>query len=399
MSPALALLCCLLLLVGCGGSGSASKAKIRPVTEGGDPATEPENNEGGESDPESSAPVAGPTDDFMTITDPVNAAFTVDVPVGWDNLAYSVVDGQYSVSVVNSVSPDGGTVLFAGDPRLPSYWVPSLTDEITRTLINSVESMQLADYQPAPQYLQDYIGKKFGSLTGFEIVDVEPWSEMEQQLWDGLAAAGVRADNVDAARVRFRFTDDKGNSNEAFLAGVTMRTMAAWQVQLAGLATTGSSGDYEPMMLRMFNSIKITPEFKASQQARHEQAMASIQANTEAMRRRHEGNMAAIQASAQAHQQRMQSIWAANDASVASYYDRMKSSDVQHRAFLNAINDESTVSISGGQKLQVDNSYQRYWVNKSDGTYVGGDINFGDSQLRALGLNPSDYEEATVVRG
>jgi hypothetical protein len=29
---------------------------------------------------------------------------------------------------------------------------------------------------------------------------------------------------------------------------------------------------------------------------------------------------------------------------------------------------------------------------------VGGDINFGDAQLRQLGLNPSDYEQVTVVK-
>ena len=109
--------------------------------------------------------------------------------------------------------------------------------------------------------------------------------------------------------------------------------------------------------------------------------------------------MAWIQDSANAHQQRMESIWSANDASVASYYDRMASSDVSHRSFLNYINDERTVQTTEGQKFQVDDSYQRYWVNPTTGEYAGGDVNFGESQLRELGLDPGAYQEVEIVRG
>jgi hypothetical protein len=35
---------------------------------------------------------------------------------------------------------------------------------------------------------------------------------------------------------------------------------------------------------------------------------------------------------------------------------------------------------------------------KDDGTYLGGDINFDDQDLLALGLNPSDYQEVTIQR-
>ncbi len=71
--------------------------------------------------------------------------------------------------------------------------------------------------------------------------------------------------------------------------------------------------------------------------------------------------MAWIQQSAAAHRSRTQAIWAQGDASMQSYYDRMDSMDHTQRDFLNC-------------------------------------INFGDAQLRAMGLNPSDYEQVTVVK-
>ena len=149
----------------------------------------------------------------------------------------------------------------------------------------------------------------------------------------------------------------------------------------------------------MTKSKQTNPEFIALQDQRHQATMAMIQQRTDEMTRQHQANMAWIQDSANAHQQRMQSIWQAGDASVAGFYDRMRSGDVEQRQFLNYINEESTVQNSSGTKFQVDNSYQRYWMNTTDNTYVGGDVNFGESQLRELGLDPSAYEEVPTVKG
>ena len=108
--------------------------------------------------------------------------------------------------------------------------------------------------------------------------------------------------------------------------------------------------------------------------------------------------MAAIQSSAQRHQQRMQAIWAQGDANTKAYNDRMASSDAQHRQFLNYVNDERTVVSSSGKSFQVDDSYQRYFVNKQNGTYVGGDSTTDVDKLRTLGLDPNAYEEVKIAR-
>ena len=73
--------------------------------------------------------------------------------------------------------------------------------------------------------------------------------------------------------------------------------------------------------------------------------------------------------------------------------------DVQHRQFLNYINDENTVQNTSGQTFQVDDGYNRYWMNTVDNTYVGGDINFGESQPVEMGLDPGTYEEVQIITG
>lgn len=390
----------LLTAASCGGSSNEAAPSS---------STPPSSTGAGEDpvDPESSVPldepeplgeISGPTSEMVLVNDPVNNAFSVDVPVGWDNLVYSTVEGQVYRGVVNSMSPDGETVLFLSDPKLPNYWNPDTADEMTRLFAENLDSMELAYYVPAPDYFSDYIQTKFGHLDDFAILGTEENVQLEQLMFDSFANAGMSLAGGDAVDISFTFTDDDGRTSNAVITGMTMNSGPIWQADVWGIATTGSPDDYADMLWTMANSKKTNPEFAAWQEQQHQQTMAEIQANTEAMTRRHEANMAQIQASANAHQQRMQAIWAANDANVAGFYDRMNSSDVSHRGFLNYINEEKTVQVSGGTTMQVDNSYDRYWVNKNDNSYVGGGIDFDDSSLIGMGLNPSDYEEARIVR-
>jgi len=66
---------------------------------------------------------------------------------------------------------------------------------------------------------------------------------------------------------------------------------------------------------------------------------------------------------------------------------------------MNYINYENTVQNTSGQTFQVDDGYNRYWMNTVDNTYVGGDINFGESQLVEMGLDPGTYEEVQIIKG
>lgn len=132
-----------LTLAGCAGSGEdqagaalpASSARLSPE------ATEPEGQ--GDLPPQEPPAPVGPTSDFVTVTEPAFGSFTVSVPADWDNLVYATVDGQIHRTLVTSVSPDGQTVIFIGDPSIPSYWEPAMADDITRQFAEWLDSMEL----------------------------------------------------------------------------------------------------------------------------------------------------------------------------------------------------------------------------------------------------------------
>ena len=94
----------------------------------------------------------------------------------------------------------------------------------------------------------------------------------------------------------------------------------------------------------------------------------------------------------------MQGIWAANDASMNNYYQRMEAMDSNQRSFLNFIQGENTVRNDAGQVFQVAQGADVYYVNPGTGATVGGNVNFSEQDLIAMGLNPSDWTLTEVIR-
>jgi hypothetical protein len=336
---------------------------------------------------------SAPTTKTITLSDPVDNAFTVEVPEGWDSVAYS--SGRFEIhrNVVSSVSPDGKTVLFVGDPKIPYYWNPAYVTDIFKKTVKVVDFYEIKKYQKAEKYMPKYVTTKFGELPEFEITSVGPEPDLlaaiEKTLSGGFEAS--------TAEVRFSYAAS-GETINAVVVGWALNAGNAWSTDVYGLATDRDLDDYRPMLNAMASSVTATQDYNERSQQNNANSLAQIQAFGEELTRQHNANMAWIQQSAAAHQSRMEAIWAQGDASMQSYYQRMGSMDHTQRDFLNYINEEETVSGGETGTRQVASGATRYWVNKYDGTYVGGDINFGDAQLRALGLNPSDYEQVTVVK-
>ena len=331
------------------------------------------------------------------MSDPVENAFSVEVPVGWDSVAYSA--GKFDVhrEVVSSVSPDGKTVLFMGDPKLPSYISPGYADPVIEKFDKLLDYYEIRSYQPAESYFPDYVTRKFGNLPNFEISSVDSQPGTVQRLQQSYSDRGLSVPDAHAVEVRFSYTASD-ESIRGLVVGLTINSGSFWQVDVVGLATNGAIDDYRPMLSAMSISKQSNPEYMARFQADTQNNYAQIKAFGDQFTAQHNANMAWIQQSAAAHQSRMQAIWAQGDASMQSYYDRMDSMDHTQRDFLNYINEEETVAGSSTGTSQVASGASKYYVNKYDGTYVGGDINFGDAQLRQLGLNPSDYEQVTVIK-
>jgi hypothetical protein len=336
---------------------------------------------------------SAPTTKTVTMSDPVDNAFTVEVPEGWDSVAYS--SGRFEVhrNVVSSVSPDGKTVMFVGDPKIPFYWNPKYVTDIFKKATKVVDFYEVKKYEKAEKYLPKYVTSKFGELPEFEITSVDEEPDLLRAIEKTLSSSF----EASTAEVRFTYVAS-GEPINAVVVGWALNGGTAWSTDVYGLATNRDVDDYRPMLNAMAGSVTATQDYTERSQTNNEQSMAQIQAFGEELTRQHNANMAWIQQSAAAHQSRMQAIWAQGDASMQSYYDRMDSMDHTQRDFLNYINEEETVSGGETGTRQVASGATNYWVNKYDGTYVGGDINFGDAQLRELGLNPNDYEQVTVVK-
>ncbi len=387
-TPALALLVGLVLAAAtaCGGPNNSEEGKgdLIPSEGASTPAADV------------TVDMSAPTADVVTVADPVDNAFTVNVPEGWDSVAYSAggfYDARYMVS---SVSPDGKTVLFLGDPKLPLYWNPETVSPENADMASKLDTWEVAAYQPAETYFPDYVNRKFGELPGFEITSVESQPEVTQALQQAADAGGYPS-VLRVVEVRFEYIASD-EPIHALVTGITQDSGPFWTANVSGLATNREADDYKPMVNAIFNSLMPTDDYIARANAYHNDQMAQIQAFGEELTRQHNANMAWIQQSASAHQSRMEAIWAQGDASMQNYYNRMDSMDHTQRDFLNYINEEETVSGGSTGTRQVATGATNYWVNKNDGTYVGGDVNFGDTQLRALGLNPNDYEQVTVVK-
>ncbi len=338
-----------------------------------------------------------PATEFVTVRDPVEDCFTVKVPKGWFTRAYSSRAFDIHREVVISVSPNRDTVVFMGDPNIPQYWTPEYAENnpVLQQIVEVNRMVKISEYVPAEQYLPDYIQRKFGKLEGFKLGELTRNEKRVEDFKKAFADAGVPFGAGDAADQDFTYTDH-GTKMSARVVCITIQTSAFWMADVGGITTAGKPADFEQMTRTMAKSKKTNPEWTARQAAQHQQRMAEMQAFSDRMTAQHNRNMAWIQASAESHQRRMESMWAASDASVKSFFERSAASDLQQQRFLNYINDENTVSDSAGKTWQVATGYDRYFVNKETGKYLGGDINFDSEAIRRMGLNPDDYTETKI---
>ncbi|MBX3232742.1 MAG: hypothetical protein KF837_35785 [Labilithrix sp.] len=360
--------------------------------------------EGGKATPAVSASASAsaapattpPTTELETVKDPVEDAFTLGMPKGWQNRAYSARVFDVHSMVATAISPDGSVLLYFGDPGLPQYWSPAHATPVHREMQRFNPRMKIEPFVRATTYFPDYVKKKFGALPGFALEETAPDAEAEARSAQQFVEAGVKMVPT-AARVAFRYTD-QGKPMRGLVLGSTVDSGPFWIATVSGIAAAGDPKPYLPMLDAMSRTHRMNPAWQAEQARKHQAQMAQIDAFGRQLQAQHQQNMAALQASAQRHQARMSAIHAQADANMAAYNARMASSDAQHRAFLNYINEERTVVDASGKTYQVDGSYDRYFFNKNNHTYVGGDTTTDLEKLRALGLNPNDYEEVKIER-
>lgn len=332
--------------------------------------------------------IAQVTSETVLVRDPVENAFTVQMPKGWRNLAYLERAFDIGKEVLISESPDGNTVIWAGDPAQPMFFKPNIPNaQYIAMNIKYNPLMKFSEYIPAKQYFTDYTKRKFGKLSDFEFLGIEDDQEGYELNVKKMRESG-QSYPFECVNARFRFKE-KGRWMNVWVKGFAGDMDGFWFANSAGISTNGNPKDYNGMLLTMARTYKFEAAWKALQERRNQQAMEEI-------RRRGRENMQVLQDMANRHQVRMNAIRAQGDASMKAYYERDAASDRTHRNFINMINEETTVAGPDGKTHQVSNAYQRYYMHKRTGQYVGGDTHFDQDSLRKLGLNPDDYDEVKV---
>jgi hypothetical protein len=358
----------------------------------------------GISSDETLVAASAPTLDFVTMTDPVDDSFTVGVPRGWDSIAYSTGAFDAHREVVSTVSPDGGTVLFLGDPTVPNFWYPATATAEIIQFSEVLDYMDVREYDRAESYFDAWTQDKFGALPGFELDSVQTDTDGLARLAQQAAERGVQLPLHHAALVRFSYDSEQGRIH-GLIEGLTFDVGLSWATTVGGVATDRSPDDYVEMLHAMGGTLQTKEEWRQRSAANHAEIQRQQAEFTQQLIAQHNANMAWIQQSAAAHQARMEAIWAAGDASMAAYYERMDAMDYNQMQFINYLNEESTTAPVGsppggsttGQTWQVASGAEVYYVNPATGEYLGGDIDFDEQDILAMGLNPSDYQQVTVV--
>lgn len=336
--------------------------------------------------------------EWENVTDPVEKAFTIELPKGWKNEAYLKRIGIITHTIATTASPDGSAALFYGDPKMPTFIEPQSLLPHQR----NDPSVRGQAYTPAERFLPTYLKSRFGKMPGFQIIGVSPEPELVEKNRAIAQKQGFSLSDLNAARVDFTFKDGE-NVRRGAIYGTTLSIGMVWVASVAGIVSNDDPQKLRTMLFHIMESPKTDSEWKekekqaaADRQRQHEYVMAQIARNTEQLQINHRNNMATLNGMAVRHQARMDAIHAAGDASMAAYKARDIASDNNHRGFLNYITDQHTVAGPSGRTFQVENQYERYYINKSDNSYIG--LKGGTSLNDLNGVNPDDYEEAKILR-
>lgn len=327
---------------------------------------------------------------FTTVVDPKERSFSISMPVGWKNEAYLSRTYNLYRAIATTTSPDSRISFFMGDARMASYMVPNSLIDQNSEMATWNPLMKVAYYVDADSYFSQYIQEKFGSLPGFKIISKEEAPEFAQVYYDANLKNG-RQVGTTSTRIKFQYTGDN-KIYYGLINGVTIDLSVVWVCEMNGIISLDKPERFNKVLLSMLKSSKTDPEWKNQQQAIHEQKMAQL-------RRDYQNQQIAFSAMNQQHEIRMQNMQASHNAHNQNWANQQASIDRNHERFINVIRGEHTVADASGNTFQVDNSHQKYFVNKHNNTYIGSHSTTSIDDLRRInGVNPDDYQEVKIIR-
>lgn len=324
--------------------------------------------------PDKTAPAepAKPKIQYVSWQDPVEQAFSLEVPAGWR--IQGGTQRRASVDIVHilhAVSPDQKIQIIFNDGNIPVFAIPSQTLLWGGFREGSWYSpgygfrMMVMSYRPGLAFILDYLQRNFAPRLGsFELVDRKERPDIVadfNRIYSQSQAYGISF-QLHAGDAAFRYNQG-GEPGLGYGLAVTQVVQSAamgggnWSVTLL-LVTTCPEAEAETVRetsTHMFQSFRMNPQWVASQQ----------QLTADVSRIVTETNQA------------ISGI--IND----SYWTRQGVLDNVHRKFSNAtLGVTDVVDPATGESYKVEAGHNYYWVRSGGnqavgtGTYTRPDIDF-----------------------
>jgi hypothetical protein len=299
---------------------------------------------------------APPQVSYETFRDPSEAAFTVEVPRGFDVSGGLV--RRSSVEVwprLEAASPDGMIVVFAGDDDLRTYAVPNPTLEATGFSEGSEYSpgygvtFVVLPYLSGAEYALEHARRRLG-CEGFEQTGGGERPDLSSRLGAVYAENGFAAQRLEVGEVEFRC---RNRPRAGYLLAGTLLTEAGgigqWNVQhLYGWrAEPGSEDLARGVMKQIVASFRIDPQWAASQQELT-------------------GNVARIVSETSAE---------ISETITSSYEEQQETLDEVYRDWSNYTLGQTDVrDPATGEEFKVESGHNYYWRRAGTDEVVGENV-------------------------
>jgi hypothetical protein len=318
---------------------------------------------------EAASSASGAEPDWVRFVDPMDQAFDLEVPRGWQVSGGLFRAGTMDVRPeVRASAPDGSIHIFSGDRNIPTFALPT---DIGMSL-GFVEGspynpagtgqMMIYNYRPGAYFAQEYVqttlGRQFG---GIQITGGQDRHDLTMQANQGLTP-GYQQANV--GEVTF-VANAGGRPMRGYCFCHTIITGAQmgagiWNVHLlyGYLAQPEQEQTARAYLDRMVKSSHVSPQWSASQQ--------QLSTQSSQVARQHQQWMG------QQQQKAYQTMQETSDIINQSYWDRQRSQDERNRHFGNYIMDQTDVRDERtGEEWRVSSGSNYYWRKTGTDVVVG----------------------------
>lgn len=288
---------------------------------------------------------------FVPWRDPNEAAFTLQVPQGW-NIAGGTVRPDLTTvqSYVEMNSPDGQVTAYLGD-TFPMFCEPNemyaMIGAMPGMLVPGATNTYIQPYMPGARFITDWVLPNRRGVGNYQIISANDRPDLSNQLNQSLGGM-LPGSMYTAGEVNYRVMRN-GQDCRGQIIAITLYMGSPAMPELGGMwfvvrlaMAEGPDNRYaegEAAVLQAVNTLQVDPQWaRMQQQTTQQQHEITMQTNREIS-------------------DMMQSSWESQNAS----------NDENQRRFTNYIRDTvDVVDPSTGQTLNIDQGWSsNYW---SDGS-------------------------------